>query len=128
MKKPLATLVIALAISSSPLAWAHSAHEGEKAYHGGILAEDKGLQYELVAKPDVVTVFVHDHGKPISTKGATGKIMLLNGGEKSEATLIPTGESALEARGNFKVEKGTKAVAVVALAGKPARSVRFPAK
>jgi hypothetical protein len=40
--------------------------------------------------------------------------------------LSPAGDNKLEAKGAFKVAPGTKAVAVVTLAGKPAQSVRFP--
>ena len=128
MKKILATAFASLAMLASASVTAQSAHKGEEPQHGGILAEVKGIQYELVAKPDVMTIYVHDHGKAISTKGATGKVTLLNGSDKTDVTLNPAGDNKLEAKGTFKVDKGTKAVAVVTLAGKSAQSVRFAAK
>jgi len=126
MKKAFVSVMASILLASSTLAMAHS--EGEEPQHGGILAEVKGVQYELVAKPDLLTIHVSDHGKNISTKGATAKITLLNGSDKTEATLSPAGENKLEAQGAFKVEKGTKAVAVVTLQGKPAQSIRFIVK
>jgi hypothetical protein len=128
MKKTIAAALVSTALILSTNALGQEAHKGEKTYYGGVLAEAKDTQYELVAKPDVITIFVHDHGKEISTKNATGKLTLLNGGEKTEVPLTPAGENKLEAKGSFKVDKGTKAVAVIALAGKPAQSVRFPLK
>ena len=61
----------------------------------------------------------------MDTKGATGKIQLLVGTEKTEAALTPAGENRLQAKGNFKVPKGTKAVATVQLSGKQPSTVRF---
>jgi len=128
MKNTFAAAFASLALVFSASALAQSAHKGEEPQHGGILAEVKGTQYELVAKPDAITIYVSDHGKSIDTKGATGKVTLLNGSDKTDVTLAPAGENKLEAKGSFKVDKGTKAVAVVTLAGKSAQSVRFAGK
>jgi hypothetical protein len=96
-----------------------------KPKHGGIVQEVKEIHYELVAKPSEVIIYVEDHGKKVDTKGATAKVTFLNGSEKNEAILAPTGENKLEAKGTFNVKPGTKAVAVVTLAGKSAVTSRF---
>ena len=54
------------------------------------------------------------------------KVTLLTGTEKQEVELKPAGDK-LEATGSFKVRAGTKAVAVVTVAGKPA-TARFTLK
>ena len=54
---------------------------------------------------------------------ATAKVTLLTGAEKQEVELKPAG-GKLEATGSFKVGPGTKAVAVVTVAGKPS-TARF---
>jgi hypothetical protein len=95
--------------------------------HGGIFVETKAMDFEVVAKPDLVHVYVSDHGKPVKLDGAKGKVTLLNGAEKTEADLAPAGDK-LEAKGTFKVAKGTKGVASVTLAGKPAAVARFEVK
>ena len=128
MNKFVASAFASLALLVSASVLAQGAHEGEQPQHGGVLAEVKGVQYELVAKPDVITIYVNDHGKTVSTKGANGKLTLLNGGKKTDVALSPSGENKLEAKGSFKVDNSTKAVAVVSLAGKPAQSVRFSMK
>ena len=73
--------------------------------HGGVVAEAKDMDYELVAK-------------------ASAKLTLMTGTEKQEVELKPAGDK-FEAIGSFKVGPGTKAVAVVTIAGKPTGTVRF---
>ena len=95
--------------------------------HGGVMAEAAHLELELVAKADVVSLYVRDHGKPVSLQGASAKLTLLSGTEKSELQLTPAGER-LEARGAFKLAPGSKAVATVTLTGKKPIQVRFALK
>ncbi|GIZ51914.1 hypothetical protein [Noviherbaspirillum aridicola] len=128
MKNVLAAAFASISLLVSLPSFAQGAHAGENPQYGGVLAEVKGTQYELVAKSDSITIYVDDHGKKVSTTGATGKATLLNGSEKTEVNLAPAGENRLEAKGTFKVDKGTKVVAVVSLQGKPAQSVRFTVK
>lgn len=124
-----ATLFSTLALSLSTAAFAAGEHKHEtKPMHGGVVVEASDIDFELVAKADVVTLYVRDHGKAASTQGATGKVTLLNGTEKTEAALAPAGDNKLEAKGSFKVGSGTKAVATVTLAGKKPINVRFAIK
>jgi hypothetical protein len=103
------------------------AHE-HTSLNGGIVVEANHIDFELVAKADSIALYVRDHDKPASTQGASGKVTLLNGADKTEATLAPAGDNKLEAKGAFKVAPGTKVVAAVTLAGKPAVNVRFAIK
>ena len=95
-----------------------------KPKYGGQVQEVSEMQYEIVVKPDNIAIYVEDHGKKVDTKGATAKVSLLNGVEKSEATLAPAGDNKLEAKGSFNVKSGTKVTAVVTLGGKSAKTVR----
>lgn len=128
MKTVLAAAFASMSLLVSLPSFAEGAHAGENPQYGGVLAEVKGTQYELVARPDSITIYVDDHGKKVSTTGATAKATLLIGSEKTEVNLAPAGENKLEAKGTFKVDKGTKVAAVVSLQGKPAQSVRFTVK
>lgn len=101
------------------------AHE-HKPLHGGVVVEVKDIDYELVAKPTVIQLHIRDHGKVADVSKATAKVTLLTGTEKQEVELKPAGDK-LEATGSFKVGPGTKAVAVVTVAGKPA-TARFNLK
>jgi hypothetical protein len=99
------------------------AHE-HKPLHGGVVVEVKDIDYELVAKPATIQLYLRDHGKPADVSKASARLTLLSGSDKQEVELKPAGDK-LEATGSFKVGPGTKAVAVVTIAGKPAGTVRF---
>jgi hypothetical protein len=93
---------------------------------GGVVVEVKDMDYELVAKPTTIQLFLRDHGKAADVSKASAKVTLLTGTERQEVELKPAGDK-LEATGSFKVGPGTKAVAVVTVAGKPA-TARFTLK
>jgi len=105
---------------------AHAGHD-DKARHGGVVWVVKDVNYELVVKPDVVALYVADHGKPVDPKGATAKLTLLSATDKAEATLTPSGDK-LEAKGAFKAGPGTKAMVIVTLPGKAPTSATFTLK
>lgn len=129
--KQTARLVAALALAISGAAWAagdHAHAHDHQPLHGGVVVEAGDIDFELVARADAITLHVRDHGKPASTRGATARLTLLTGSEKTEATLAPAGDNRLEARGSFKVVSGSKVVATVALAGRKPLNVRFALK
>ena len=119
-------LIAALAAANVGPALAQKA-DHHAAQHGGVFVEGKEADYELVAKPDVIQLYVNDHGKPKDVSKASAKVTLLSGNEKQEVELKPAG-AFLEARGSFKVSAGTKAVAVVTDAGKTLGTARFTLK
>ncbi len=122
-----ASILAALALAvASPFA-ALAGKDDHTARHGGIFVEGKAVDLEVVATPQLVRVYVYDHGKPARIEGAKGKLTLLNGSQKTEAELNVAGDK-LEAKGEFKVAKGTKGIALVTLPGKPAAVARFEVK
>jgi len=125
MNSRMALLLTAVTLAASAAAYADGDH---KPKYGGVVTIVKDVQYELVAKPDSIALFIEDHGKKVDTKGANAKLTLLTGGDKTEVALVPMGENGLGAKGAFKVAAGSKAVATIALAGKPAISARFELK
>jgi len=127
--KRMIPVLAGVVFSMSSMAWGsgerHSHGDKHESKYGGVVTEVKEIQYELVAKADSLAIYVEDHGKKVSTKDGSAKVTLLNGTEKTEVMLAPAGDNKLEARGTYKVGKGTKAIAVVTMPGKPAQSVRF---
>ena len=124
------SFILRTVLLSSVLAFsAFSAIAGgdHKPKHGGVVVETKAGDMEIVAKPDTIYIYFTDHGKPVKLEGAKAKVTLLNGAEKSEADLATAGDK-LEAKGAFKVAKGTKGIAVLTLAGKPPVTARFDIK
>ena len=91
------------------------------------MVETKAGDMEIVAKPDNLQIYFTDHGKAVKLDGAKAKVTFLNGAEKSEAELVVAGDK-LEAKGAFKVAKGTKGIAVLTLAGKAPVTARFEVK
>lgn len=96
--------------------------------NGGIVKVVDEIQYELVVRPERLTLFVEDHGKKVDTKTWSAKVTLRTGADRIEVKLMPAGENKLEASGTFKVAPGTLAIAQITGAGKGEQSVRFTLK
>ncbi|HSV57348.1 MAG TPA: hypothetical protein VLJ19_00505 [Variovorax sp.] len=127
MKKQALMAILALAVAGTALAAGEHAHDDHAPKHGGLVVPGKEADYELVAKPDTLHLYLRDHGKSMDPSKATAKLTLLAGTEKAEVELKPVGDK-LEAKGNFKVAAGTKVVAVVTNAGKTLGTARFTLK
>jgi hypothetical protein len=123
MKFP--ALIAALGLTLAPGAQAAGDHHEAK--HGGVVAETKAFDAALVAKPAWLQLFLREHGgKAVDVSKSSTKVALLAGSDKQEVELKPAGDK-LDAAGTFKVGAGTKAVAAVNHAGKPA-TARFTLK
>ena len=122
----LATPVLVATLAVSP-AYAGAGHDHEPKY-GGVVREAKNIDYELVAKPDSLTLYVSDHGKPVATQGAKTQAVLYAGNGKTLVALEPAGDNRMQAKGNFKVGVGVRAALTVTLAGKGATKVTFKLK
>ena len=55
--------------------------------HGGVVVETKLADFEFVVKPDIIQIYLRDHGKPMRIDGGKAKVTLLNGSEKTEIEL-----------------------------------------
>lgn len=111
-------LIAALALATTGAAFAASDHtHSPKPLHGGVVVELKDIEYELVAKPDALQLYLRDHGNAVDVSQASAKLTLLTGADKQEVVLKPVGDK-LEARGSFKLAANTKVVVLVTRAGK----------
>lgn len=90
-------------------------NEGKPLY-GGVVTEVKDIDYELVAKPDVLQLYVSNHGKSADVSKASAKVILLTGSDKQEIELKPVGDK-FELKGNFQIAPGMKIVAQVRIGG-----------
>jgi uncharacterized Zn-binding protein involved in type VI secretion len=123
MKRILLSALLAMAVSGAVLA----AGDQHKPKHGGVVVETKSGDFELVAKPDQIHIYVDDHGKVLKLTSASGKVTVFNGSDSKEAPLALVGDK-LEAKGPFKIGAGTKVLAEVSVNGKPAVAARFTLK
>ena len=120
------TLLSCILLAASSATFAGGDDHAPK--HGGAVVETKLADLEFVVKPDIIQIYLRDHGKPMKIDGGKAKVTLLNGSEKTEIELVQVGDK-LEAKGTFKaVPKSTKGVAVVTLPGKPPATARFEVK
>ncbi|MDP1645039.1 MAG: hypothetical protein Q8L71_05995 [Thiobacillus sp.] len=119
------TFGLVLALGALSLTAAH-ADSAAKPKRGGVVQSANHLDFELVTQADGASIYIDDHGKPVSVVGASGKLTLLSGDAKSEAELKPAGDK-LEAKG-IKLASGSKVVASVTLADKKTATVRFAIK
>jgi len=121
--------VLAIALSGATFAAEKSAHaHNDKPLHGGQVVEVNDMDFELVSTAEAIALYVRDHGKPVSLLGATAKLTMLSGSEKTELTLTAGADGKLQASQTKKLAAGTKVVAVVSVPGRKATNVRFVAK
>lgn len=116
--------MVSLAALVSLSAGTALAHGGAKAMHGGIVQVANDLSFELVVDADGVTIYLMDHGKPLASKGISGKLTVLQGAQKAEAEIKEAGDNKLRATG-VKLGKGDKLVAVINAAAGKSTTVRF---
>lgn len=112
--KTLKHLLAASVLLWGSASWAAGGHShNPQPEHGGVVVEQKELVFELVAKPDVLQLYLSEHhGEPINPAKLTAKLTLLSGSQRQEVELLPVGKY-LEAKGSFKVDSQTKVIAVV---------------
>jgi hypothetical protein len=116
-------LVLACLASWLAVAPAH-AHGDAKAQHGGVVQMAHDVGFELVAGEGEAALYLTDHGQPLATQGVSGKLMVLQGGKKTEAALAPAGANKLSAKG-LTLQSGAKVVAALAGVAGKAVTVRF---
>jgi len=123
MKKLLTVLTFGLTLALTQPVLSHE----EKPRHGGVVSEAKELSFELVNQDGKAVIYILDHGQPVDTAKASGKLTVLNGSEKTEIDLQPAGENRLTSAGKVSLGKGAKAIASLTL-GEMKVSVRFAVK
>ncbi len=119
-------IIAAFTFAAAGSAFAAGEHD-HKPLHGGIVTEAKGMDVEFVVKPEKLQLYLRDHGKPVDVTNAKAKVTLLHGKDKQEVELSPSG-NRLEVVCAFKVSAGTKAIAVISIAGKAPVTARFSIK
>ena len=125
MKKLAIPFILGLMLGASQ-AWAHADHL--KPQFGGVTAEADLFQLELVAKGGKVTIYVTEHGAPIETSDASGKLLVMSGKDKEEVVLTPNGYQSLGATLKAKPAHGAKAVATVTIPSRGTGTARFMLK
>ncbi len=117
---------LAAALNAAPV-FAGAGHDHGPKY-GGVVREVRNVAYELVAKPDSLTLYVSDHGKPIATQDAQAEAVIYAGNEKTTVKLEPAGENRMVAKGSFRGGVGVRVVLTTTLPGKTPAKATFKLK
>jgi|GEM_PF-1109310 len=105
------------------------AHEGHlKPMYGGVTADAQLFQVELVFKGKDATLHVTEHGAPVESTGATGKLTVHSGNAKEDVVLTPNGYQSLGGKLKNKPARGAKATASLTIPGKGTGEVSFTVK
>ena len=122
----IAATTLATALYATPALAGPGHDHGPK--HGGVVREVRDITYELVARPDSLTLHVSDHGKPVSTRGATAEAVIHAGSGKTTVSLTPAGDNRMTAQGSFRVGVGVRVIVTTTLAGQPPARASFNLK
>ena len=90
------TARLLVAFAACVLAGAAAGHGVPKSKHGGWVDTGAETSFELVRSGREVTVYIEDHGKPVSTSGGRGEILLGSERGKPLARLTPAGANTLQ--------------------------------
>lgn len=121
----LLSITALLCVLSLPTAALAHAEHGQPQF-GGVVAEAGEAQFEIVGKDGKLVVHVTNHGSPLDTTGASGKLTVLAGSAKQEYALKPAGSNRLEGAGSYAA--GAKLLLQVQLPGKKPLQARAVAQ
>lgn len=121
----LAVIVSLVALLGAPTAHAGAGHGPE---HGGVVREMHDMSYELVARPDSLTLHLGDHGRKIATGGVKAEAVIYGKSGKIPVALAPAGDNRMQAKGQFPVGVGVRVLLTVTLPGKAPVSMSFGLK
>lgn len=125
MKRLAVPFALSLLLATGQV-WAHADHL--KPQFGGVTADAESFQVELVFKGTQAMLYLTEHGAPVESTGASGKLIVLSGKDKEEVTLAPNGYQTLGAKLNGKPAKGAKVVATINVPSRGTGNVRFTLK
>lgn len=117
--------VVALMLWSG-CALAQHSHGSMKGPNGGPMQDVAGVHAELVVSGNVLTINLFDEGnKPVSSKGFTGSLLLVSGGNRETVQLAASGDSALKGEAKAAVAAGTQVTVVLKSAAGKSGQAKF---
>ncbi|TAJ88889.1 hypothetical protein [Reyranella sp.] len=72
-------------------------HANMKGPNGGKMQDVAGIHAELIVNDRTITIYAFgEDSKALSTKGYSGSVLIVSGGNRETVQLTPTGETALK--------------------------------
>jgi hypothetical protein len=84
--------------------------------NGGLVATEHGHSYELVISGAAVQVFLTEGNRPMSSQGATGRLVVQSGGRTVNVPLSPAAPNRLTGSVAAPLAAGTRIVFTATLA------------
>lgn len=104
MKK--AALILAALLFAAP-ALADPHKHGSKGPNGGAMEDVAGVHVEFVPAGNALTFHVlNEDNKPVSTKGFSGSVLVVNGQDRETITLTTSGENTLKGEAKKPIASG----------------------
>jgi len=105
------------------------AHEGEHGPNGGQVTEVQGHHVEFTVKDrEIVLFFTDEDGKPIASNGASGRVIIQDGGKQVTVDLAPSDPNLMSAKLEAGLSAGAKVVVSAKLGDGHDIQARFVAK
>jgi hypothetical protein len=105
MKK--SALVLAAMLFAAPVVADPHKH-GSKGPNGGAMEDVAGMHVEFVPAGNALTFHVlNEDNKPVSAKGFTGSVLVVNGQDRETITLTVSGENALKGEAKKPIAPGS---------------------
>lgn len=123
MNKLISVFCLSALLTAAPV-MAHEDHG--KPMHGGIVAEAGHAQFEIVTQGGELVVHVTNHGDPVATANAVGKLSVLAGSAKQDIELKPAGQNLMKGSGSLPA--GAKLLISVTWPGKKPLQARAVVK
>ena len=120
-------LLVAAALCAAPgLAFAHEVANGP---NGGQVTEVQGHHVEFTVKDKQIVLFLSDgNSKPIASKGASGRVVIQDGGKQLTVDLAPAEPNLMSAKLEAPLAAGAKVVVSAKLSDGHDIQARFVAK
>jgi hypothetical protein len=117
-------LAILAALSMASPAFAE---EYEKGPNGGLMLDVAGIDAELLTSGNAVTINIFEayNPKPVSTKGYTAAVLIVNGSNRELVALIPSGENSLKGEARSAVVSNAAITLTIKSADGKSGQVKF---
>lgn len=100
------TLAVGALLLAAP-AFADPHKHGSKGPNGGTLEDVAGVHVEFVPSGNALTFHVlNENNKPVSTKGYSGSVLVVNGQDRETITLTTSGENTLKGEAKKPIAPG----------------------
>lgn len=119
-------LVLIAALTFSGAAVAQHAHGDQKGPNGGQMQDVAGVEAELLASGNTVTINVFDEDKKlVSTKGFAASALVVSGPDRETLTLAPSGDNSLKGDTKKPINAGAMITVTLKTAAGKSGQVRF---